>query len=147
MIRVLACFVTVLLVSMPAFYRAVRGYSSYKSQPNVCKFSGFFSSQWSSQNHVGHLRNLDSDFDLFFFFFFENYKFTIAPYGKTTKPQLSGTRAIAKRNGVKFGILCTSRTYMGYHLPGSVQCHFGITRCTVEFSENTIFKTLLLLHL
>ena len=32
--------------------------------------------------------------------------------------------------------------YMGYSLPFMLQCHFRVIRCTCEFSDNYIFKTL-----
>ncbi len=37
--------------------------------------------------------------------------------------------------------------YIEYLLPCSVQGHFGVIHCTCDFSKNTIFKMLLLLHL
>ncbi len=37
--------------------------------------------------------------------------------------------------------------YMRYRRPFSVQGHFGVIRCTCDFSENTIFKRLLLIQI
>ncbi len=43
--------------------------------------------------------------------FFENFEFTIVPYGET-KPQLSGKRAIVEQKGVKYGTQDHFRLYM-----------------------------------
>ncbi len=61
---------------------------------------------------------------------------------------MSGKRAIIlKRKELHLGLAGSSSTYMGYLWPCRVQGHFGVIRCTCEFSENNISETILLLQI
>ncbi len=63
------------------------------------------------------------------------------------KTPLSGKKAVVEQTEVKYR---NGRQYFnicGVPLALKLRGHFGINQCTYNFSENTIFKMMLLLHL
>ena len=115
---------------------------SHKSQPKVFKLSLNFLPYSLHKASFGILKILS-----LMNFVFRKFQIHNFMLWRNKKPQLSGRRVLVERNGVKFGIRLEYLRYMGYLWPYTVQCHLGVNLCSCNYSDNTIFNVLLLLHL